>query len=293
MTRWLRDPLLHFVVAAVAIHLWLSRSGEIGARTIEVRRTDLHGVLQHRAGLYDAPRVAAAFEALPADRRQQLLQDFVRQEVLYREALARGLDKSDPVIRQRLVQQMELLLREEAVAAAAVSDEQVRTYFEAHRDAYGTPATVSFGHVFFDTQRHGAATRAKAEAELADLRRHDLRVEDALERGDRFPYQRNYADTVPAALVPELGEAVAEALDAAPLGQWHGPVSSPLGWHLLRVTRRSAATLPSLDSLREAVAADALQAAQVARGEASVQALVARYKVVPAADLGQHRRGPP
>lgn len=285
MPRWLRDPLLHFALAGVAIYAWLPRDEAPAARRIEVQRADLLGFLQNRARLFDGTRVSAAYEALAPAERQQLLRDFVRQEALYREARAQGLDQVDPVIRSRLVQQMELLLRDQAAARVTVTDEDVAAYYAAHRGDYAVPATVSFGHVFFDAQRHGAATRERALAELARLRQRDMGLEEAIARGDRFPYQRHYADAVPAALVPELGEAMAEAVQDAPLDQWHGPVESPLGLHLLRIARRTPASMPALAQIREAVAADALQARQAERGEAAVRELLARYAVAPAADL--------
>ncbi len=291
--RWLRDPLLHFAVAALVIYAWLPRQEDAPARRIAVARSDLVGYMQNRARLYDDSRAAAAYEALSPAQRAELLRDFVRQEALYREARAYRLDEVDPMIRGRLVRQMESLLREQVDARLSISDAEVAAYFAAHRGEYMRAATVSFGHVFFDLRRSGAATRERAQAELVRLRRHAVPIEDAMERGDRFPYQRNYADVTASALVPELGEQVARALLATPLDQWHGPVASPLGYHLLRVTRRTAATLPDLATIRAAVAQDALHARQAEHGEEAVQRLVAGYAVVLADDLAGLRADSP
>lgn len=291
--RWLRDPMLHFALAGIVIYACLPRQEEVPAHRIEVTRGDLLGYLQNRARLFDERRAAVAYGSMRPAERRQLLRDFVRQEALYREARAHRLDEIDPMIRSRLVQQMEVLLRDQAADRLGVSDNEVAAYFAVHRNEYANAATVSFGHVFFDLRKGGPAALERARTELARLRGLDVPLEDAIERGDRFPYQRHYADVVPQALLPELGERVSRAVLAAPLDQWHGPVESALGYHLLRVTRRTAATLPELSTIRDTVARDTQLARQAERGEEAVQRVLAGYAVVLADDLAGLRADTP
>lgn len=284
--RWLRDPLLHFAVAGTALFLLLPRESDAFPQRIAVSRADLVGYMQGRARIYDEHSFDQAYDALTPEDRAQLLDDFVRQEALYREARAIRLDEADPLVRSRLVQQMELMLRDEALAGSAVTDAEVEDYFAAHRADYAQPATASLTHVFFSSERHGAQTQALAQAELARLQAGNVAPEDAVARGDRFPYRRNYHRMAARALAPELGDAMAQAAFEVPTGTWQGPFRSPFGYHLLRVIDRTQGETPELSAIRAAVAEDALQAIRTERGEAAVQQLLARYSVDEDGDLG-------
>ena len=99
----------------------------------------------------------------------RLVEDFVREEVLYREALARGLDLADLVVRRRLVQKMEVLAF--ADSAPLAGDAGVMGYFLAHHEDYRLPERVTFAHAFFSTAARGARAAADARAARTRLRR--------------------------------------------------------------------------------------------------------------------------
>lgn len=280
----LRDPLLHFALLGTALFLLLPGEEDSSSSRIEVSRADLVGFLQEKARLFDGRTFDQVYDGLSPQERRELLDDYVRQEALYRRALADGLDKADPLVRGRMVQQMELLLREDSQAEAVPTRAEVEAYFDRHRADYADPGSVTFTHVFFDRSRADAP--AAARAALADLRNGRVAPEDALPFGDRFAYQRNYAGASKALLEPEVGPAVARAAFEVPVGQWAGPFQSPLGWHLLLVTRRQAPSTPPLDAIYADVARDAQAARRTRRGEEAIRQLLAEYRVVRAGDLG-------
>ena len=286
LRAWLRDPLLHFLVLGAVLYVAIPREDDLASPVIDVSRADLLEFMQGRARLYDAGKFGEAYDALPPSERALLLRDFVRQEALYREALKSGLDKADPLVRNRMVQQMELLLRDEATNGVSVSDAEVDAYFAAHKLRYSQPPTVSFTHVFIDGQRRGGGGLALARETLRKLQGERVTPGDSIEFGDRFPYQRNYSASTSQALAPEVGEAMARAAFTMPLGEWRGPFESPLGYHLLRVTSRSSRQSPALDSIRQLVADDALQDKRERLGEEAVQRILGSYQVAPEDDLG-------
>lgn len=286
LRAFLRDPLLHFLVLGAVLYVAIPREDDLASQVIDVSRTDLLGFMQGRARLYDNDRFSEAYDALPPTERALLLRDFVRQEALYREALKGGLDRADPLVRNRMVQQMELLLRDEAANGVSVSEREVDAYFAAHKSRYSQPPTTSFTHVFIDGERHGAGGLALARETLGELQSGRVGVGDSLEFGDRFPYQRNYSNSTKQALAPELGDAVTAAAFTAPLNEWLGPYESPLGFHLLRVTGRSSQQTPELGSIRKAVADDALQDKRERMGEEAVQRVLKSYQIAAEADLG-------
>jgi parvulin-like peptidyl-prolyl isomerase len=287
MPRWLKDPLVHFVIAGAALFLLLPREADLSSQVIDVSRADLITYMQGKARLYDGQTFDEAYDALSPEQRRELLDDYVRQEALYREARAINLDEADPLVRSRLVQQMDLLLRDQALSGATVSAQEVEAWFRDHQADYAQAATVSFTHVFIDGQKHGAAAAQVAQRELQVLRSGNVAPEDALERGDRFPYQRNYSAMTEGALVPELGEEVAAAAFGQPLGQWTGPFRSTLGYHLLRVGSRREAEEVELAQIRDLVTRDAVESKRNRLGEEMVQQAVAAYRVERAGNLGE------
>lgn len=285
-SRWLKDPLVHFLLAGAVLFAVLPRETDLSSQVIDVSRADLIGFMQGKARLYDGQTFEQAYDALTPAQRRELLDDYVRQEALYREARAISLDEADPLVRSRLVQQMDLLLRDQALSGTEISPAEVEAWFREHRGDYAQAATATFTHVFIDGQKHGAAAAQVAARELQALRSGNVAPEDALERGDRFPYQRNYSAMTQGALVPELGEELAAAAFRQPPGQWTGPFRSPLGYHLLRVGSRREAEEVQLDQIRDLVTRDALQAKRDRLGEEAVQRVLANYRLDPAGDLG-------
>lgn len=279
LKRWLRDPLLHFVAAGSLIYAFVQHGESVSAGRISVRRADLVGFMQARAKYFDEAGFSAAYERLAPADREKLLSDYVRQEVLYREARRKGLDDADPLVRSRLVQQMDALIRDTTHSTARVTPEELEQYFKAHRTDYSQPLLVSFSHVFFDSSLRGEGAEEAALLALKELNARNVPADASIQYGDRYPYQRNHADVTPQSVSTELGDAVVGQLRAAPLDTWVGPVASPLGYHLLRITTRSPEINPDLAAIRDVVARDALQDKWVSLGDMAVDGVVRAYQV--------------
>jgi hypothetical protein len=172
-----------------------------------------------------------------------LVKRHVRDEMLYREALRLGLDKDDEIVRRRLIQKMEFLVQREA---GAVPEQDLRDYYAAHKDQFGTPARASFRQLYFDPDTEGwDAAKARAEAALAAGKTASA---------DRSPLQGEYASLGPQDAVQLFGDSrFTDALYVAPVGRWSGPYRSGLGWHLLFVTAREKAELPPFEQVADAV----------------------------------------
>lgn len=277
--RLLRDPLLHFVVAGSLIYAFMQHGESVSAGRISVSRADLVGFMQTRAKYFDAAGFSAAYDRLSPSEQEKLLSDYVRQEALYREARRKGLDDADPLVRSRLVQQMDALIRDTVHSTATVTPEELERFFKAHRGDYSQPALVSFSHVFFDTNRRGSGAERAAMIALKALNEGHVPADASAEYGDRFPYQRNYADVAPDSVSAELGDAVVSQLAVMPLGTWVGPFRSPLGYHLLRISTRRPESHPDLAAVRELVSRDALQDKQALLGNVAVNDVVRSYQV--------------
>ena len=277
--RWLAEPLVHFLLAGLALFAavsWWQGPLDQG-RTIRLSRDDLIVFLQGRAQVYDRESFAALLAAMPAGERKTLVHDAALYEALYREGIALDLAEADPLIRQRIVQQMRQLIAEEAAAEVTVGEAEVGAYYDGHRDDYRLPPLASFTHVFY-AEAPGA--RSAARAELAALRRARVPYERAGEHGERFLYQLNYAEADRALVASHFGDGFARALFEAKPGTWQGPLRSQHGWHLVLPRELSPAGLPPLAEIRDRVREDALAEKRLRLANVALDDLLARYALV-------------
>lgn len=158
---------------------------------------------------------------------------WIDEEVLYREAIARGLDRDDPVVHQRIAERMAYVL-DQAAPVLEPSEEQLRAWFDAHRDKWAVPEHVDFTHVFV------AGTDAAAEARIDQLAAA-LATGAAPERlGDRFSGGHRYRGRRIADLALAFGDEFVAGLATQPAGTWVKRRSRH-GLHLVRVDRVDAA----------------------------------------------------
>jgi hypothetical protein len=267
MRRLLREPLLHFLLLGGLLFAIFGRGNS------EAGGSDRHIVVSGA----DIDRFAEAFSRTwnrppDANELQVQIDDYIREEVLYREALQLGLDKDDSIIRRRLRQKMEFLFED---TVPPPQDAELRAYFQSHTDKFRLAPLISFRQVFVSTRRGGAA-EPDAQHILADLAVGTpgaANKSDALLLGDTF--SRTPLDRI-AAL---FGDDFARGLSHALPGHWDGPLRSAYGLHLVLVTAAEPAALPRFELVRAAVErewfAERRSTAQVAQYEA----LLAGYKV--------------
>jgi ADP-ribose pyrophosphatase YjhB (NUDIX family) len=287
LRRIVRDPLVHFLVIGLGIFggYGLLRDGPGDAtdtRTVVVDRDALLTFIQYRSKAFEPELAEQRLESLSPAELERLIDDYVREEVLYREAIALGLDRGDYVLRRRVVQKLEFVTRGFAEADSSLDEAALREFFDENRADYFVEPHVTFTHVFFDAERRGwPEARRLARAKRAELDRTRVPFEDALRHGDRFPYHVNYVERTPAYVASHFGPGMARAVsELEPSGgAWHGPFESPYGAHLVMLTRREAGRQPTLEEIRGRVVEDARRAAIRRRVEATVRELVDAYEV--------------
>jgi hypothetical protein len=260
------EPLVHFLVIGALLFAGLS---VVKSLERPVVRLDAH----------DLDQLAAYWELQmqrPPNKAELagIINDRIDEELLAREALRLGLDKGDMIIRRRLAQKM-AFAADDAAAAAEPTDAELRAFYAQTASRYAAPMRVSFQQVFFSGDRpNGGAAKAAAQA----LERAE---EDQREpRGDPFLFPLAYEDVPSADLLRDYGPAFVKTLQTAPVGGWAGPVLSPYGWHLVRVSARRQAAAMDFDIVRAQVR-DAWLADRRARANAAfLKSLRQRYRVV-------------
>ncbi len=279
-----RDPLVHFLAVGAVFFAFASAINPPPAdgKTIVVDRAALMEFIQFRSKAFEPKAAAALLDSLSAADRAALIDDFVREEVLYRESKALNLDQDDYVIKQRLVQKFEFAT-DAAIGDDALSDGEVEAWYAAHKSDYALAPTATFTHVFFDAGKRGS-DEARAEAANAADRLNATRApfEASVGKGDRFPFQTNHIDRGFDAIASEFGEAAARAIFDANgrFGEWRGPVISPYGAHAVFVKSFAAARTPPFAEIRDRVVEDAARARRQKTRAAIVDGAIKQYKVV-------------
>ncbi len=269
MPGWLRrivtEPLVGFLIAGAAlfaVDAWRDDPG--GARIVVTRENQAH-----LADIWQAQT------RRPPTRREldMLIEQYIREEVLVREALRMGLDNDDVIIRRRLVQKLEFLSGDIATATDP-GEAELADYFAENQARYAEPERRSFAHVYFSADARPEA-RDDARRVLATLNDASWRA-----AGDPFMLRRNYAGLSRRQVSDLFGGEFAEGVFGLPAdGAWHGPIRSSYGWHLVRVEDVRAAFTPQLDAVRRRVLEDWRSQRRREANDAWYQALRDGYEI--------------
>ncbi len=240
----LREPLIHFLIGGALLFLlygWVAGDGD-------AQRPDRIVVGEERIA-----SLAAGFERTwmrPPTREELegLVDDFVTEEILYREALGLGLDRDDLVVRRRMRQKMEFLSAD--LTEREPSEAELSAFLEENAARFREPARVSLRQLFLAPGRPGAPPQERAEALLRQLRGEAAGGADGEPLGDSTLLPERLEAASPRDLESVFGAAFSDAVAAAPVGVWSGPLPSSFGLHLVYVSAREPGRMPSLAESR-------------------------------------------
>lgn len=276
MRSILHSPLTHVFVLGVLLALALlivhgPPSGEDEARRVVITGSDL---IQLRAAF------ARTWQREPTETELRgEIQKLIREEVLYREALARGYDRDDVVVRRAMQRKMEFLAEAQGLREPP-TDEEIQAYFALRRERYSLPVVLSFAQVYFSQDSRGAKAEEDARAALVGLRRADPDPESLLDWGDRIMLDSVYRDQTEQQVRSAFGNDFADAVLALEPGDWQGPIRSGYGIHLVKVFERTEKRVPEWNEVRSRVLADMEFEASTAAREQLFQEIAQNYRVV-------------
>jgi len=249
--KLLREPLVHFMFIGAVIYLlygvFAEPVPEADDKTIVVTAGEIEWMQTAWQKRWNRPPTEAEFDGL--------IQQYIKETVLYREALTMGLNKHDMVIRRRLAQKLEFLAKD-LVALTPPTDEELQTYFSEHQDRYQEPVLYTFTQVFIDPDKRGDTTLARAEAVKVTLIAEGEAIDDAGALGDDFMLQNYYPEKDQVEIQKLFGSGFTESLLELSPGQWHGPVLSGYGVHLVYVSNINEPPPPVFAEVRERVTQD-------------------------------------
>jgi peptidyl-prolyl cis-trans isomerase C len=274
LRRLVREPLVHFLLAGTVL---------FGLATLFERFTDA-STNTNRIQV-SAPEIQRLREVWirqwgrspDSKQMENLINDYVRDEVLYREALASGLDKDDTIIRRRLVEKMEFLSQE--LASAIPSDKDLQEYFDQNRDKFRIPAQIAFTHIYFSASKRGSSAEGDAGRALAKLSSHGISSAELSSLGDPFMLQSEYPLQTQQQIKELFGEEFARNLFQLQPGAWVGTLRSGYGFHLVRILQKLPARVPELGEVRGQVLTDIKNHRLQTASETFYSKLRRRYQV--------------
>ena len=270
----LREPLVHFLVIGVLVYCLYDYFGNQPVEsldTITVTAAEVDWLEQTWEKRWN--------RAPTSSERQGLIDAYVKETVMYRQAIAMGLDRDDTIVRRRLAQKLEFLTRD-LTEIASPSKEEIRTYFQTHQDTYETPVYLSFMRVYFSPDKRGEQTVQDARETLAELAGKDASAQNIKETGDPFMLQQYYPERSEQEVSRLFGNEFAQETSQLPVGQWTGPVQSGYGLHLVYVHDRVESTMPEFEDIQDRVLEDWAADKRTEVDEKFYASLLTRYKVV-------------
>ncbi len=244
--KLLKEPLLHFVLLGAALFA--------GYRMLNPAPTASPDEIVVSAGQIDhlAATFSKTWQRSPSpEEMKELIDSYVREEMLAREAVKLGLDRDDTIIRRRLEQKMDFII-EDVGDTTKPTAADLQKFLVAHPDRFQTAPTYSLRQVFLNPAKHGDSLATDAASLLAKLKESGPDA-SAKEFGDPTLLSADFENEIRARMVANLGEKFTAALDTLPVGEWSGPVESGYGTHLVFLSAREPGKLPALAEVRAEV----------------------------------------
>ncbi|MCA8978550.1 MAG: peptidyl-prolyl cis-trans isomerase [Planctomycetes bacterium] len=271
MKRWLREPLLHFLLIGAVLWAASSLGGE--------RRAAAGDEIVVSAARIE--QLTAVFiktrQRLPTRAElDRLIEDWVREELAYREGKQMGLDRDDTIVRRRIRQKLEFFV-EGLTDQIDPGEEQLAVYLRDHADLFRRDPLLDFRQVYLSPDEHRGTLEADA-AELLETLRTTPDV-DIYALGDRLMVDRVFRDTPLREVRAVFGDEFANRLVELEVGRWTGPIRAGYGMHLVVLGRKLPGRLPELAEVRDEVLREWQNAARERALRDFYDAMAERYEI--------------
>ena len=263
-----REPLIHFVLIGAALFLWFEldsapEKNEPNRIVVSARQSAQLGAQFQRTWM--RPPTTEELDGL--------IESYVRDEVYYREALSMGLDREDPLIRQRMRQKLEFIL--EDLTAEKPSDAVLAAYLRDNPDEFQPEPRVSFRQVYLNPEKH-----RDFEGDARNLLDMLNKGSAAAPMGDPTRVPHAFTGVTLSEIGRSFGHAFARQVVALVAGKWSGPHYSGLGAHLVLVTDREMGRVPELAEIRDQVEREYLAERRQVLKEIAYTKLARNYEVI-------------
>lgn len=272
----IREPLVHFFLLGTLIFILFDLVGsskpEPADKVINISSSMVENMIN---------RWMLRMNRLPTQTELQTMVDkYIDEEILFREALLLELDEDDVVIRQRLAQKMEFISRQ-VLTVQKPNPAEIRSYFESVQDKYRIDGRVSFTHIYFNTDKRTEQDAERAAMQIMkELNSRNILPEETSEMGDRFLMGYEHRMVPGKDIARQYGSSsFVDSLYVYSPGIWEGPLKSSFGIHLVLVHEREDARYPEFEEVADRVRQDYIDLKTMELDEAFRLQLRSRYKI--------------
>ena len=222
---WIKEPLLHFIVLGALVFALYGFIGpdQPADDEILVTRGQQEHLVTAFTRTWQRPPTQSEFTGI--------VNDWIREEIAYREGLRLGLDSNDTIIRRRLRQKLEVLA-DDIVSMAEPSEEMLRQYLEENIADYSLEPIYTLRQVYFNVDERGAAAEQDAEQALLMLETDSV-LTNPEDLGDRLTVPYQHVRKSESELAGSFGGSFVDNLVDLEVGKWQGPFLSGYGLHLV------------------------------------------------------------
>ncbi|MBV9732134.1 MAG: peptidyl-prolyl cis-trans isomerase [Verrucomicrobia bacterium] len=294
LRRCLQEPLLHFLLIGAALFVVYG----VFNHSPDNRRDRRIVLTENDLSQMTIATLAQGRSAPTIEQMQNLLEAKIREEVLYREALAMGLDKDDVIVKRRMLQKMDFLA-EDLSDLREPDREELEAWFNKNAQRFTYPPRVTFRHLYFSFDRHGLKTEEVAAVALRQVTGQPADSSKAAALADPFMFRDYYADRSPDQVASEFGKKFEQSVFELKPGSWQGPVESGFGWHLVFVESLTPSRTPGFAEIEPAVKSEWIKDERSEFKRKAYEVMKARYEIVlpteqaiEAACSGNPKKGP-
>lgn len=247
----LREPLLQFFILGGLIYLAYAT---VAPETQEDKSQSL--IVNAAKVQWMQESWKKRWNRLPTRRELDgLIAQYVKERVLYNEAIKMGLDKDDTLIRRQLAKKVEFLAKD-LVVYIPPNDEELQNYFQTHKEDYKGEALYSFTQIFFDPDKRGRDTLEDAKKSKEQLLQSNSILQDTSKLGDVFMTDSYFEANTPLDIRKNFGSGFMQTVIALEPGKWQGPILSGFGVHLVYLKEIISAPEPEFEKVKENVLQD-------------------------------------
>lgn len=270
MTRMFKEPLLHFLIIGVGLFVVFG----LVKPDDEVRGSDDTIVVSPSRIEQLAKNFAKTWQRPPNEQELKgLVDDFILEEIYYRQAIEMGIDRDDIIIRRRLRQKVEIFT-DDMAGLLEPGDEELGKYLKDNADRFLRDSIYTFRQVYFNPEKHPEDLNPFLAAQLKALNAgEDVRSDSALIRADFEAESTRVIDNT-------FGKGFATKLDELETGNWTGPIESGFGIHLVRVDSREPGVIPALEKIKPLVEREWANEKRIEMRNEVNEKLRGEYKIV-------------
>lgn len=274
-TRLFTEPLIQFLIIGAGIYgafaLFGTPEENFRDTLVHVDSNRINAFISEWESRWNRPPTQQEIDGI--------IQSYIREAVLYRQAVAMGLNEDDPITRRRMAQKLEFLTSDLAMMVQP-EEAELESYFEQNKETYRQPDQVTFSQVFLDPDAREEATLEDAAELLVQLQAAGKPDASTLEAGDQNMLQSYFQAATEMDVARQLGSGFSESVTALEAGKWHGPVLSGYGVHLVYVYDHQFAPPAEFENVRAAV----LENWQIEKREKFnadfLESLKSRYEII-------------